>query len=692
MKNNNRHHGLFSKALFKQSIKANGLMWLIITAAVCFMLACVMLISGTSNISSVKDGVQNTIIEELIKSEIRKSTLNLYESSNDSEYVFDNSFVEKFNELNTKANYDELTAIKTNASNEAYQLVSANVTEKVTNEVTNRITAEIQARVESEATVIKNEVTAKVTTDMASQEASQMIAEKMTSGKDQATAINEVKEYYVQLETTNVTNAHIAKATADLTTDEHKNTVTNTVLNEKKDEYTELAKAELADELNEISTKATNDTTAKFKELYVVPSYTYAVDKVSAKYPNEGDTKSKYGAAMVTINPSNKADEEYTSNKEAIPSEYVENLTTYMLIDVNSYEESTTPSTYTKDYISSEERDTFRDERAYNAVSMLIASKLTSQEYKTEILKTLSSYKVTAEQYDQMGFDYKNVKNISYESMLECQNMYDYEVSQLSDEIKSDDTKLNEAKKKIHDDLYLSVAGSLLDKLPQNVSDGIEELGTMDLYGLIVGSIFFKMAGLLLPIIYVIMVSNSLVATQVDTGSMAYVLSTSTRREEVTFTQSLFLILSIFLMFVCTTITSIICFNIANVTTDLTVGKLVLINLGAFLTLFAISGLNFLTSCFFDRSKKAMALGGGVSIFFLVATMLGLFGSPVIPSVVRISALNNFNYVSIISLFDVVSILDGTNAWGWKISILVIIGIVGYIVGAIKFKKKDLPL
>ena len=79
-------------------------------------------------------------------------------------------------------------------------------------------------------------------------------------------------------------------------------------------------------------------------------------------------------------------------------------------------------------------------------------------------------------------------------------------------------------------------------------------------------------------------------------------------------------------------------------------------------------------------------------MFFLVATMLGLFGSPVIPSVVRISALNNFNYVSIISLFDVVSILDGTTDWIWKLAILVVIGALGYVLGDIKFKKKDLPL
>lgn len=87
-----------------------------------------------------------------------------------------------------------------------------------------------------------------------------------------------------------------------------------------------------------------------------------------------------------------------------------------------------------------------------------------------------------------------------------------------------------------------------------------------------------------------------------------------------------------------------------------------------------------------------MAIGGGLSIFALVAAMLGLFGSPVIPSVVRLKALNNFNYATIISFFDVISIMDGTNAFVWKFIILAVMGVVGYILGSLRFTKKDLPL
>ena len=72
------------------------------------------------------------------------------------------------------------------------------------------------------------------------------------------------------------------------------------------------------------------------------------------------------------------------------------------------------------------------------------------------------------------------------------------------------------------------MACGLLSALPDTVSDALKEIGAADLYGTLVGSIFFKMAGLLLPIIYMIMTANALIAGQVDSGSMAYILATGT--------------------------------------------------------------------------------------------------------------------------------------------------------------------
>ena len=79
-------------------------------------------------------------------------------------------------------------------------------------------------------------------------------------------------------------------------------------------------------------------------------------------------------------------------------------------------------------------------------------------------------------------------------------------------------------------------------------------------------------------------------------------------------------------------------------------------------------------------------------MFFLVATILGLFVSKVMPSALRIEAMNYFNYVSIITLFDTISIIDGTLSFIWKWGILIAVGIVAYVIGVNKFYKKDLPL
>jgi len=80
---------MFSKPLFKQSCKANGIMWAIITFAVCFMLICVMVIAGNGDLSRTKVAVENAIIQEELKSQTEKRALNYYELSESGMFYFD---------------------------------------------------------------------------------------------------------------------------------------------------------------------------------------------------------------------------------------------------------------------------------------------------------------------------------------------------------------------------------------------------------------------------------------------------------------------------------------------------------------------------------------------------------------------------------------------------------------------------
>ena len=236
-------------------------------------------------------------------------------------------------------------------------------------------------------------------------------------------------------------------------------------------------------------------------------------------------------------------------------------------------------------------------------------------------------------------------------------------------------------------------SASIMDQIDEEVAAALKELGEMDMYGLIIGNLFYRVAGILLPMVYVIMVANGLLAGQVDSGSMAYVLSTPTKRRTVTVTQMTYLMLSLLAMFLLVTVVSVVSIWVVggnNFTINF--AEILILNLGAFLTMFAFAGFCFMCSSIFNRSKYSMSIGGGISILMLVCTILGLFGSDVVPAAMRIDQMNFFNYLSIISLFDATSILSGGMDFLWKFGILALIGIVTFIVGVFCFEKKDLPL
>ena len=87
---------MFSKALFKQSCKANGVMWAVVTFAVCFMLACVMFISGGGNISGMKNAIQDAIIVGEINAQMEYRSLNYYKLAQDGLAQFDSLFSKNY--------------------------------------------------------------------------------------------------------------------------------------------------------------------------------------------------------------------------------------------------------------------------------------------------------------------------------------------------------------------------------------------------------------------------------------------------------------------------------------------------------------------------------------------------------------------------------------------------------------------
>lgn len=581
-------NSVFSKALFKQSCKANGTMWGIISFAVCFMLCCVMLISGSGNIGKMKDAIQDAIIQKEVESSFKTRGVNYY--ANQSKYLasFDSHFAEE-----TKTVYQ---------------------------------TAYIEAR-----TAGKSDTEAAVAAQAAVVGGVERIAQS---------AANDVQ----------------AEISADVT----------------------------ATYLKTLNKSSVDELTASEK-----------------KALNEVNVPEVVGVFGFAVNPAN---EELATITSQIPDKDKSQLTAYVDTEYVTGMLTALATDKTQEYLLGRQ-ETIND-RAEVYSSMFLAANMSTDKAKNALLDALKDYGVTTEKYESFGYDYDKISDMARTATITYRGRYDYEVAELKEKLDGklasgtlsrEDyaTEYENGVNAIVAELYGDIASSLLSSLPGEVSDALKEVGELDLYSLIVGSIFYKLAGLLLPIIYVIMASNNLIAGQVDSGSMAYVLSTSTKRRTVVFTQAVYLIGSLLAMFSLTTVTGCVCLAIVKADSTsiiMSYGELILLNLGAFLVLFALSGLCFFTSCWFDRSKRSMAIGGGLSIYSLVGAMLGLFGTQTIPSVVRLDALNYFNYTTIISLFDSVSIIDGTLTFLWKFAILIVFGVVGYVIGARKFVKKDLPL
>ena len=556
----------FSKALFKQSMKANWVKWLCVTVATCVMLAIVIIVLGSLAINDIRDSLKDVFEQADEEGYLNENSVDSYEA-----YTLSVDFA---NQLD-----DPMLSM---FAGTAYNMAVSGYQEKIdayTEANGQAPTGEALETIKEEAAtefITENE-SILATLNMTDEEISQFL-------------------YIVYM-------THDNNPTLDTTNNE-------TVITELKESFVEYAGLTA---YNLYISQGETEEVANGYRLQAVELANTAINSYEQKSQEEGFVYDE-------------------DDFKAEASSYVINM-----IYTQTYNQFITSETPTEEEIS-------------NAEQYAVAAKVIAN-------TAISTYELLIDEY--------------------------------SDVEKYPDMTQTEIKEKARDEAVESIT----DQIPKEVAEALEELGNMDIYGLIIGSIFYRIAGILLPMVFVIMVANGLLAGQVDSGSMAYVLSTPTKRRAVACTQMAYLMLSLLAMFLLVTVTSVISIWVVGGNNfAINFAEICLFNLGAFLTMFAFAGYCFMCSAIFNRSKYSMSIGGGLSIFMLVCTILGLFGSNVVPSAMRIDAMNVFNYFSIISLFDTVSILNGTISFAWKFAILAGIAIVTFIIGVFRFEKKDLPL
>lgn len=242
-------------------------------------------------------------------------------------------------------------------------------------------------------------------------------------------------------------------------------------------------------------------------------------------------------------------------------------------------------------------------------------------------------------------------------------------------------------------------AAGVMDQLPTDVSGSLSEMGGMNLYATITGKVGFAISCLLIPMIYSVMLATSLVSQKVENGSLAFTFSTPVTRKQFVVTEGSFLILSELAMGSLLVLGSLAARGIGilmgspDLSSSLSLSSIGYYALGNFMVTLAMSAISFLASCYFNKSGRSIGVSGGFVVLSFLATILGLFGSEVMPSTMRIDAMGFFNYITPISLFDALAVMDGEMGIYWiKLSGLLLISLLGYIGADIYFERKDLPL
>ena len=186
---------------------------------------------------------------------------------------------------------------------------------------------------------------------------------------------------------------------------------------------------------------------------------------------------------------------------------------------------------------------------------------------------------------------------------------------------------------------------------------------------------------IVIPMVFIILLTNKLVVRYIDRGSMAYLLATPNTRKKVIVTQAIFSMIVNLTLVIYIVLLGIVVSQILF-PGELDIDKFLLLNFGLYSLLFFMSGLCFFSACIFNDTKLCSGVGAGLCILFMVLKMLG-----------QVSENSKvFTYMTPVTLFDAMKLITLDSAAIGKLIVLLAGGILLYFIGIVRFQRKDLSL
>lgn len=195
------------------------------------------------------------------------------------------------------------------------------------------------------------------------------------------------------------------------------------------------------------------------------------------------------------------------------------------------------------------------------------------------------------------------------------------------------------------------------------------------------GSCLFGFFYPVTAMIYGAVAANSLMAKQVESGTMGYYLASPNKRGRIANTQAYFLLMSLFVMFLCTALVGILgC--VLRFPGKLEISQFLLLHIGTLCLSICLSGISFFISCLSDESSRSLALGAGIPALFFLLRMLADTGE----------SLGLLRFATVFTLFQTADVLGDSLSICWKFPLLAVLGFALFRGGIYLFEKRDLPL
>lgn len=226
--------------------------------------------------------------------------------------------------------------------------------------------------------------------------------------------------------------------------------------------------------------------------------------------------------------------------------------------------------------------------------------------------------------------------------------------------------------------------GESLELMAQSMPQLFSAFGMSKPATTLIGFISNYLYGFILivfPLIFIILLSNKLIARYVDKGSMAYLLATPNKRKTIVTTQALFSMGAILCVVLYATTICIISSQIMF-PGDLEISKFLLINVGLYGLLLFFGGLCFFSSCTFNDTRLSYGVGSGIAIASVLLQMISQVGDK----------FEFLKYLTPLTLFQADKLSTGDSNATLLLGALYVGGVIFYILGISIFNRRDLSL